>query len=130
MPALILIHGVGNPTDEELKKAAENIALAFDVDVGENRHFINWNRAVAEQTFAPGEFRWTGAWRTFRAVSKGAAVCWVNSRARRWQALHDWFFLASQFAFAIAMASLASTPLVGMLLSANHLFSSIEAQAC
>jgi hypothetical protein len=48
MPSLIVIHGVKDPSDNELRVAVHSIGAAFPDIPANGRFFVNWNKAAAD----------------------------------------------------------------------------------
>jgi hypothetical protein len=81
MPSLIVVHGVGDPSEADLKKAARGIGAAFADIPEKNRSFVNWNEAAADRILDKEKFRWSSVEREFEALRCAIRVGWTSERS-------------------------------------------------
>lgn len=82
MPALIVVHGVGDPSEVYLMGAAQGIGAAFPDVPKESRFSVNWNQAAADRILYRGQFRWRSVDRLFAALQSAIQIGWPSTKPR------------------------------------------------
>lgn len=120
MPSLIVVHGVGDPSEADLKKAVCAIGAAFPDISDENRFFVNWNEAAADRIFDKEQFRWSSVERMFEALRSAIRIGWTSKRsdlriAQLLNGAQRLFLALSQVCFAGAILAILLIPAFGIV---------------
>lgn len=120
MPSLIVVHGVGDPSEADLEKAARGIGAAFPDTPEENRFFVNWNEAAADRILDEGKFRWSSVERMFEALRSAIRVGWTSERsdsrvAQLMDSAQRLLLALSRLCFAGAILAVLLIPALGVL---------------
>jgi hypothetical protein len=128
MPSLIVIHGVGLPSEEELARATNSISEAFTSKLLEgSRYCVDWNLTAADRVLDGDRFRWTSVGRMFKALRSATRVGWTtkSSNARLAQVLgniQSVVLSIVRYCFAAAIFGVLLVPAFGIFAVASDAF--------